>query len=357
VEKTAGGIAMSIAPKRLAQIKKFLAASGFKDAKLFPLAGDASFRRYIRIQKGAKKAMLMDAPPTKENSKSFLDIATYLCAKGYSAPEILAHDLKLGLLLLEDLGDDLFTPKLKKLGAADEQKYYAAAIDVLADWHKQRLANPKALALPAYNYELLMREVRLFSDWYLPQVLGKENALIPATEYLDIWHRIIEKAPLATDSFVHRDYHADNLIWLPRRGKLRRVGLLDFQDGVYGDAAYDLVSLLEDARRDVSPKLSAAMMKRYLTATKQDEKRFKTAYAILGAQRNSKIVGIFVRLAARDGKHQYQNYLSRVWAHLENDVKHPALAELKQWTDKYIGKKYRGAVSIRHDARELALTA
>jgi aminoglycoside/choline kinase family phosphotransferase len=346
-----------IDPKRLIQIKRFLSANGFKDAALAPLPGDASFRRYIRIRKGAKKAMLMDAPPQKENSRSFLDIATYLHAKGYSAPKILAHNLKNGLLLLEDLGDDIFTPQLRKLGIGAEKKFYSAAIDVLADWHRKKLANPKHLPLPAYDHEFLMREARLFSDWYLPQVMGKEKAFVPATEYMDIWLHILEKAPLATNSFVHRDYHADNLLWLPKREKLRRVGLLDFQDALYGDAAYDVVSLLEDARRDVSPKLASAMIERYLTATKQDAKCFKTAYAILGAQRNSKIIGIFVRLAARDGKHQYQHYLPRVWAHLEQDLKHPVLAPLKKWMDKHIAKKWRGAVTIRHDARDLRLSA
>jgi aminoglycoside/choline kinase family phosphotransferase len=347
----------TIDPKRLTHIKRFLSANGFKNAELSPLPGDASFRRYIRVHKGAKKAMLMDAPPQKENSRSFLDIATYLYKKGYSTPKILAHNVKTGLLLLEDLGDDIFTPELRKLGSAAEKKYYAAAIDVLAAWHKKKLANPKILPLPKYDHELLMREVRLLSDWYLPQVMGKEKAFIAAMEYLDIWLRIIEKAPLLTDSFVHRDYHADNLLWLPKRAGLRRVGLLDFQDGVYGDAAYDMVSLLEDARRDVSPKLANAMIKRYLAATKQDAKRFKTAYAILGAQRNSKIVGIFVRLAARDGKQHYQDYLPRVWAHLENDLQHPALAELKKWMDKHIAKKWRGPVKIRHDAQDLRLSA
>lgn len=346
-----------ITPKRLSQIKRFLAANGFKDATLAPLPGDASFRRYVRIRKGAKKAMLMDAPPQKENSRSFLDIANYLYAQGYSTPKILGEDLENGLLLLEDLGDDIFTPQLRTLGTASERKYYSAAIDVLAGWHKNKLANPKKLPLPTYDHELLMREVRLFSDWYLPQVMGKEKAFVPATEYLDIWLHILEKAPLTVDSFVHRDYHADNLLWLPRRAGLRRVGLLDFQDGVYGDPAYDMVSLLEDARRDVSPELANAMIKRYLDATKQDAKRFKAAYAILGAQRNSKIVGIFVRLAARDGKYQYLNYLQRVWGHLEHDLQNPALAQLRKWMDKHIAKKWRGAVTIRHDARDLRISA
>jgi N-acetylmuramate 1-kinase len=342
--------------RRATQTKHFLAANGFKDAKLFPLAGDASFRRYIRVKKGAKKAMLMDAPPEKENSRSFLSIATYLHAKGYSPPKILAEDIKNGLLLLEDLGDDLFTLKLKKK-SANERALYAAAVSVLANWHKKKIADSKALPLPAYDEELLLREARLFSDWYLPQVMGREQARAPAEEYLDIWRRIFTRAPLLTDHFVHRDYHADNLLWLSHRKGMRRVGLLDFQDGVYGDAAYDLVSLLEDARRDVPRALAKQMIEHYVKTTKQDAARFHTAYSILAAQRNSKIIGIFVRLAARDGKYSYLDFLPRVWAHLEHDVKHPVLAELKTWMDKYIAPKWRGAVAIRHDARALALSA
>jgi len=342
---------------RMQQIHRFLGRHGFKNAKLLPLSGDASFRRYIRVGKGAKKAMLMDAPPQKENSRSFLSIAKYLHAKGYSSPKILAHDLENGLLLLEDLGDDLFTLELKKQGSGQEKKFYSAAIDVLAAWHKKKIVNRRALPLPSYDHALLMREARLFSDWYLPQVMGKQKAIVVASEYLDIWLHILERAPIATSHFVHRDYHADNLMWLPRRRGVRRVGLLDFQDGVYGDAAYDMVSLLEDARRDVSPELVHAMIERYLAATKQNRTRFEAAYAVLGAQRNSKIIGIFVRLAARDGKRHYLSYLPRVWAHLEQDLKHPALAELKQWIDKRIPPKWRGAPTIRYDARDLELSA
>jgi len=339
------------------KINRFLSQHGFKNAQLFPLSGDASFRRYIRVRKAGRKAMLMDAPPQKENSQSFVTIAEYLHKKGFSAPKMLAHDLDNGLLLLEDLGDDSFTLELKQKGSRSEKKFYAAAIDVLAAWHKKKLANPRVLQLPPYDHALLMREARLFSDWYLPQVVGKQKAVMLASEYLDIWLHILEGAPLETGHFVHRDYHADNLMWLPRRRGVRRVGLLDFQDGVYGDAAYDMVSLLEDARRDLPRTLAEAMIERYLAATKQNPARFRMAYAILGAQRNSKIIGIFVRLAARDGKRQYLNYLPRVWAHLEHDLQHPALSELKKWIDKRVPSKWRGTPTIRYDAQDLELSA
>jgi aminoglycoside/choline kinase family phosphotransferase len=347
----------NIAPKRLRQITDFLDAHGFGRAALAPLAGDASFRRYIRVRKGKRKAMLMDAPPQKENSRSFLSIATYLHVQGYSVPEILAYDLKTGLLLLEDLGDDSFTLELKKQSKGAEKKFYTAGIDVLSAWHCNKLANPQALPLPLYDQELLLRQVRLFADWYLPQVVGKKAAVALGKEYMDIWERILETAPLVSTHFVHCDYHADNLMWLPRRRGVRRVGLLDFQDGVYGDPAYDLVSLLEDARRDVPLELADEMITRYLSVTKQPRARFLEAYAVLGAQRNSKIVGIFVRLGARDGKHHYLHYLPRVWRHLENDLNHPSLAELRAWMNAHIAPAWRGIVEIRHDAKALALSA
>jgi N-acetylmuramate 1-kinase len=357
----------SIAPERLEQIKRFLSATDFADAELHPLAGDASFRRYIRLRKPGHKpaanAMLMDAPPGREDVRPYLAVAEYLYNQGYSAPEILARDTARGLLLLEDLGDDSFTLLLKKAAEADkavlEEELYASAIDVLAQWHDEgkKFSRPDALPLPVYGKTLMMQEVCLFADWYLPQVVGKERAAVLKAEYVAIWERIIASASLSTQVWVHRDYHADNLMWLPAREGARRVGLLDFQDGVYGDAAYDLVSLLEDARRDVPPQLCQAMLERYLAATGTDRDRFLKAYALLGAQRNCKIVGIFARLAARDNKFHYLNFLPRVWRHLENDVRHPSLLALKQWLDLNLAPDARGVITVRHTSKELALTA
>lgn len=357
----------TIPPERLEQINRFLSGTGFAGAELHPLAGDASFRRYIRLRQPGHKpdatAMLMDAPPGKEDVRPYMAVAEYLCRQGYSAPEILAGDAAKGLLLLEDLGDDSFTLVLKKAGegekAALEEELYASAIDVLAQWHDEgkNFSRPDALKLPVYGKTLLMQEIRLFSDWFLPQAVGKDAALKLKAEYESIWERIFAAVPLDTHLWVHRDYHADNLMWLPAREGAQRVGLLDFQDGVYGDAAYDMVSLLEDARRDVAPPLARAMLERYLAATGVNRQRFLTAYAVLGAQRNCKIVGIFSRLAARDGKSSYLNYLPRVWSHLENDLSHPALAALKQWLDLHVGPPQRGVITLRHTSKELALTA
>ncbi len=344
--------AQPVAPVRLQQIKAFLAATDYRDAELHPLAGDASFRRYIRIGRPGKSAMLMDAPPDKENVRSYVAIADYLVKRGYSAPAVIARDLPAGLLLLEDLGDDLFTLVLKK-DHARETELYESAIDLLAEWHVGHGFDPKALPLPAYDAQLLMPEACLLTDWFLPQALGRKAAADLRTEYVQLWKDVLAQALLSSDCWVHRDYHADNLIWLPDRDGVKRVGLLDFQDGVYGDPAYDMVSLLEDARRDVPPEIAEAMIERYLATTKADRTRFLAAYAILGAQRNSKIVGIFSRLAARDNKFGYLQFLPRVWRHLERDLAHPALASLKHWFDRHIPSEKRGVIEIKYPSQQL----
>lgn len=350
----------TIHPARLTQIQQFLGGTDFRDAALQPLAGDASFRRYIRVDKDGKKAMLMDAPVEKEDVRPFIAVAQYLSLKGFSAPKIYASHVPHGLLLLEDLGNDSFTLLLRQDETRDqlEQMLYGSAIDLLAQWHDEnsRFSVPAELPLPVYDTALLLREVSLFTDWFLPQAVGREKAALLKPEFMAIWQRILGAAALSTHVLVHRDYHADNLMWLPQREGTARIGLLDFQDGVYGDAAYDLVSLLEDARRDVPPSLAEAMLARYIKISGANAEKLRTSYAVLGAQRNCKIVGIFARLAARDGKLHYLHYLPRVWQHLTHDVKHPALAELKHWLDTYVPKEYRGAIPMRHSAEEL-LTA
>ena len=343
-------------------ISEFLKANGYGKAELAPLAGDASFRRYIRLHQDGKSYMLMDAPPEKEDVRPYLAIARYLHKNGYSTPEILAQDEAQGFLLLEDLGDETFTRILKAApeNEALETQFYEAAIDLLAAWHQpQSLMRNRAggLPLPIYDEALLLREVALLPNWYLPQVVGREQAAPARAEFMELWEKLLRREKLETQYFVHRDYHADNLMWVPGRADVARVGLLDFQDGVYGDAAYDLVSLLEDARRDVSPALAESMLKRYIAATGAEEEELRRHYALLGAQRNMKIVGIFVRLGARDGKTHYLNYLPRVWAHLEHDLQHPALAEIRQWVEKHIPQGARGIIAIAYDAQALQLSA
>lgn len=316
-------------------LEEFVSETEFAGGNIERLAGDASARRYARASIGEKTAMVMDTPPEGENFPAFVHIAEHLLGSGYSAPKIMARDMQNGFLLLEDFGSNSFSAILANNGV-NEEKLYTAAIDLLAEWQ-----NLPEINIPAYNAEVYLREASLFPDWFLPQVLGAEKAKDLRAEYMRIWDGILNEAKLSQNIFVHRDFHADNLMWLPARECTERVGLLDFQDALMGDGAYDVVSLLEDARRDVPPKLAEKMIIRYVQKTGLDEETFRTSYSILGAQRNSKIIGIFWRLCLRDGKDGYLRFLPRVWAHLSRDLQHPALAPLKNWLDRNIPMELR----------------
>ena len=240
-----------------------------------------------------------------------------------SAPEVIAADAEIGQVLLEDLGDDLFSRVLARGG--DERRLYEAAVDLLAEL--QRRLPPEDL--PAYDDAWLLREALLLPEWYAPDA--------PVEDYRAIWEELLPHARVGADGFVYVDYHADNLLWLPARAGHAQIGLLDFQDARLGPPAYDLVSLLEDARRDVPPDLADAMVDRYLAARPDlDPKAFRAAYAVLGAQRNAKILGLFSRLARRDGKPAYLVLLPRVAGHLKRDLGHPLLSPLRAWCDRHL---------------------
>ena len=332
--------------RRREQLESFLSKTQFAGAQLQPLAGDASARRYVRAMLGGKIAMVMDTPAEGENFLAFVQVAECLHKNGYSAPQILARDMQEGFLLLEDFGDESFTRILSKQKSDAENILYSAAIDLLAQWHDSSAKN--SIGLPLYDEELYLREVSLFPDWYLPQIMTQEKTAALRAQYMEIWREILRSFPLKQDVFVHRDFHADNLMWLPQRDGTQRVGLLDFQDAVIGDAAYDIVSLLEDARRDVPSDLVDLMIKKYLTQTGENPDGFFAAYNVLGAQRNSKIIGIFVRLAVRDGKQNYLKLLPRVWAHLQRDIEHPLLKKLSNWLELNVGHEFRGEIKLCH---------
>ncbi|MBK1636151.1 aminoglycoside phosphotransferase family protein [Rhodovulum adriaticum] len=303
----------------------FLSGAGWGAAQRAPLAGDASNRRYERLTGGpdGAGAVLMDAPPQRgEDVRPFTAIARHLSGLGLSAPAILAEDAENGFLLLEDLGDALFARVIPRHPAL-EPTLYAAAVDLLADLHR---APPPGI-LPAYDADLMADLACLPFDWYLPALgrpapAGAKQAFAAA-----IRAQLARHAPPSV--LVLRDYHAENLIWLPSRTGTARVGLLDFQDAMVGHPAYDLVSLLEDARRDVPPPLQAHMLDRYIAASGADAGAFRRAYALLGAQRNLRILGVFARLCLRDGKPSYLPLMPRVWGHLMHDLSHPALAGLR----------------------------
>ena len=327
---------MAASMKPPAQAPDFLARHGWAGAEIRPLAGDASFRRYFRVHDGARTAVLMDAPPEHEDSRPFLAIGGHLLRLGFAAPAPLAVDLDQGLILLEDFGDDRVTPVLER-DPGRETEVYAQAIDLLADLHR----HPAPVVQP-YSEAELLREVRLFPEWYL-KAAGRSEPPGYDAAWAGIWPLVTTAAPVLT----LRDYHADNLMLLDRPGR-QRLGLLDFQDALAGHPAYDLVSLLQDARRDVPPDLEAAMLERYLAAAGiADEASFRAAYEALGAQRNTKILGIFTRLRDRDGKAGYVERHPRLWRHLERNLAHPALAPVRDWFDAHVPAALRGDALVR----------
>jgi len=319
---------------RAADVATFLQKTGWQDAARTPLAGDASPRRYERLRRNTPpfRAVLMDAQPASgEDVQPFVTIDTYLRDIGLSAPAIYARDTALGLLLLEDLGDDLLarvcahTPRF-------EPVMYRRAIDVLAYLHR-----PRPLPdVPAYDLAALSREADLLTEWYLPAATATIVSPEVQATFSTLMRAACQPVEQAQSCLVLRDYHAENLLWLPDRDGVQQIGLLDFQDALIGHPAYDLVSVLEDARRDTTPELQDAMIARYLVAIGLSEAGFRQAYAILGAQRNLKIIGIFSRLCVRDAKQHYVDLIPRVWAHLQNNLAHPSLAALADWVARHV---------------------
>ncbi len=325
--------------ERDSAITAFLAASGWGGATHQPLAGDASFRRYCRLERNGGTAMLMDAPPPQEDVRPFLSIAKVLRELGFSAPSILAADAPAGLLLLEDLGDDTYTRLFAK--GADETELYALAVDVLVALHR-RFTSQNAPSVPPYDDTRLLNEAALLVDWYLPAISGEPTPAALREDYLELWRGLFPVARAVPATLVLRDYHVDNLMRIAGRGGLAACGLLDFQDAVLGPVTYDLVSLLEDSRRDIAPAITASMRRRYLAAFPDlDREAFGASFAVLGAQRHCKVIGIFTRLDRRDFKPRYLEHIPRLWRLIDEDLLHPALAPVKQWLDRHIPPERR----------------
>lgn len=325
---------------RAREIDAFLAGAGWKGAARETLAADASFRRYDRVTRGARHAVLMDAPPEKEDVGPFVTLARHLKGLGYSAPSVLAEDVARGLVLLEDLGNDTYTRLLAR--GEDETALYELAIDVLIDLHRRAPSDAVPAGLPLYDDDRLLIEADILIDYFVPAALETAVAPEASNEYRDCWRALLPLARRVPETLVLRDYHVDNLIGLPDRAGIAACGLLDFQDAVVGPVTYDVVSLLEDARRDIADALATAMCDRYLAAFPNlDRDAFAASYAILGAQRHCKVIGIFTRLCVRDGKSGYLQHIPRVWRLLERSIRHPVLAPLKLWLDQTVPPERR----------------
>jgi len=325
--------AQSSMSDRAAQRRDFVARSGWGDAEERLLAGDASFRKYFRLTRTNATAVVMDAPAPWEDVRPFVRIGKHLLAMKLSAPEIHAIDEANGFLLLEDLGDDTYARVLANGG--NEAELYARATDVLAAVH----AAPDHGLLPdlgGYEGEALIEAAILLPEWYLAEATGHTTPADVMESYRATWRVCLANLPAGPGALLLRDFHKDNLLWLPQRPGVRACGLLDFQDAQRGHPSYDLVSLIEDARRDVSPAVHAACLARYLSATGLNAQDFRTGFALMAAQRHARIIGLFVRLLRRDGKPEYLPYLPRVWRQFERALQHPALEPLRAWVDRHL---------------------
>lgn len=320
---------------RLAQIATFLHGAGWSTARLAPLAGDASTRRYFRLSDEGRRAVLMDDPPPGSVPR-YLAMTDWLRTRGFHAPEILAQDAAEGLLLMEDLGDRLVARVLRE-DPARTGALYARITDLLAGLGQHP---PPGFAPPLDGPELAA-QVGLFADWYVPAT-GRQGGAGVAPAIAVLWDRLCADTPPVTGL---RDFHAENIVLLDDGS----LGLLDFQDAVAVHPAYDLVSLLQDARRDIDAATEAACLARYAAATGTDPDRFAAAYALLGAQRGLRIMGIFTRLCIRDGKPRYLDFMPRVWAAIQRDASHPALEPLRAALDGIPGPS--GAIIERIRAR------
>ncbi|QJQ33016.1 phosphotransferase [Sphingomonas lacunae] len=317
----------------------FLVTAGWTGADVQPLAGDASFRRYFRVLLGGRSAVLMDAPPPHEDPRPFITMAEFLAKVGLCAPRILHHDLEQGLLLIEDLGSDRMREAVDA-DPASELLTYSGLIDVLVTLHR----HSPAPGLAHHDLSVWLDEVMLLTDWYGPAV-GLD---LPRDSFRAAWQSVLE--PVERDGLdrvtILRDFHAENIMLIAGGTGVGRYGLLDFQDALAGHPAYDLASVLEDARRDVTPEVEWSLIDAYVNATGRDD-RFERAYWSLAAQRNTRILGVFCRLWKRDGKAHYTSFQPRMWGLLERDLAHPHLAPVKAWFDEHIPAEKRAPIWSR----------
>jgi hypothetical protein len=312
-------------------LDNFIRNAGIENYKLNEIPGDASKRKYYRVLVKDGSYILMDARDDQASLAPFLEIGSLLLNRGFSAPKLYERDLTNGFLLLEDLGDNTFNRVLTK-DIELEQELYNLAIDVLVELYRQDVISD----LPEHSAFELNRGLEIFCEWYVKEHLPV-NKIIPATRALiDIFTKLYQHLPKIKKVLVLRDYMADNLFYLPERNAIAQIGLIDFQDAHIGSPAYDMVSLLEDARRDISHSVVTNSINRYLNSLPQiNSENFLNSYAILGMQRNLRIIGVFNRLNKAYGRTKYLNYLPRVWGYVKHGLEKPILEDVREWFKSY----------------------
>ena len=327
--------AVTLAPP----IAAFLARHGLANARLEPLAGDASARRYFRLPE--KGLLLMEDREDLVGFSAYVRLSRHLLSLGLSAPRVHGADPSNGLGLVEDFGAGTYSKCLAE--GASEAELYRLAVDALLHLHHDR--SGAQVACPEFDMATYLAELDTFSQWFAPAVNSSLDQTRFAQTFRALWADALAPLKDVTETLVLRDFHVDNLMYLPERNGVARCGLLDFQDGVLGPCEYDLVSLLQDARRDLAPGLEEDLLARYIDkapARLRGEAQIRQRYALLGAQRHARIAGVFVRLSRRDGKAQYLGFLSRVLRQLEtaltdaglDDIKGFLTAELPGWAAK-----------------------
>lgn len=317
--------------------EQFVAGFGWKDAKLEPMQADASFRRYYRVLGAPRPLLLMQDPPDRPPVppyvmvEPFIKIANHLRALGLRTPEIVASDIPNGLLLIEDFGDETYT-RLFAAGA-DPKPLFELAVDALAHLHKHPKRND--IDLPPFSADILLDGAMLLLDWYLPALTGKTPTAAMKESYSKIWRDLFAKLPEDQKTLVLRDYHVDNIMLVKDAEGLARCGLLDFQDAAIGQFSYDLMSLLEDARRAMPEDLQKHLYERYMSALGTiDRKAFEYSFRVLAAQRHARVMGVFVRLCVRDGKDRYLQFIPHVRGLFLKALNDPALAPLRTWLEE-----------------------
>lgn len=348
--------------ERLKALRVFLEGAGFGEATRRRMAGDASIRSYARLIRDDGVFILMNSPRRPdgpavydgksysaavhlaEDVKPFVAIANGLRAQQLSAPQIHHADLEAGFLITEDFGTE---GVIEGDPPAPIPERYEAATDVLAALHRASLPETLPLAphltytIPRFDTDAMLVEIGLMPEWYLPD-RGAELSAESRAQFVAMWRELLErKLASAASTWVMRDFHSPNIIWLGAREGIKRIGIIDFQDTVLGPGAYDLVSLLQDARIDVPEQLELTLLSRYIKARRADDPGFDAAafaelYAVMSAQRNTRLLGTFARLNRRDGKPHYLRHQPRIWTYLNRSLAHPALAEFSQWYTAHV---------------------